>query len=118
MQRQPAAELPPGSPHARRLPFGTPAAPRSYPHEQVNAWLAEWLELWDAVPHCSLWHSHWMYLVARLAKDDKAGVVAWEQHLPRLYTKILWCFEVGGRERRRGWGRHGVLLCARRLRRC
>lgn len=67
----------------------------SYPPDKVNAWLAEWLELWDSLAHCNLWHSHWLYLVARVAKDDKAGVVAWGPHMATLYTRVLWCFEVG-----------------------
>ncbi len=49
----------------KHLPHADPAL--------VRAWVAEWLDLWDSVAHSSFWDSHWMYLIARTAKDDWKG---------------------------------------------
>lgn len=43
------------------------------PRQEVNRWLAEWLELWDQRVGSALWDQCWMALMARLAKDDVTG---------------------------------------------
>jgi hypothetical protein len=42
--------------------------------------VCEWVAVWGRVVHCTFWDNHWMYLLARAAKDDwkgEQGVVLW-----------------------------------------
>ncbi|KAK9818405.1 hypothetical protein WJX72_012161 [[Myrmecia] bisecta] len=59
-----------------------------------SLWLGQWLDLWQSVAHSSYWNLLWMKLVARLAKHDTAGAIEWTPHLSRLYTHVLWGFQV------------------------
>jgi hypothetical protein len=43
----------------------------------LQAWVGEWVGVWARVVHCTYWDNHWMYLLARAAKDDWKG----EDHL-------------------------------------
>jgi hypothetical protein len=40
---------------------------------QVEGWVSEWLDVWERLAFCDFWSSHWMYLLARTAKDDWKG---------------------------------------------
>ncbi|KIY96330.1 hypothetical protein MNEG_11631 [Monoraphidium neglectum] len=60
----------------------------------VEGWVSEWLDVWERLAFCDFWSSHWMYLLARTAKDDWKGVVDWRPLLPRLYTHMLAAFRV------------------------
>lgn len=64
------------------------------PREVVSEWMAIWVALWDEQFHCNFWDCHWMYLIARTAKDDDHGVVDWSPHLSCLFTKIMAAFNV------------------------
>lgn len=39
----------------------------------VNTWVCEWMNIWGRLVHDNFWDSHWMYLLARVAKDDWKG---------------------------------------------
>jgi hypothetical protein len=40
---------------------------------RVQVWVREWIGVWGRVVHCTYWDNHWMYLLARAAKDDWRG---------------------------------------------
>jgi hypothetical protein len=47
--------------------------PRPLRCPQVAGWVAEWMDCWDRQAFSEFWSGHWMYLLARAAKDDWKG---------------------------------------------
>ncbi|KAF8058035.1 proteasome activator subunit 4 [Scenedesmus sp. PABB004] len=94
-----AAPPPASAPRARQalgwlvLFFPTKQLPGVEP-ATARGWAAEWLGVWGRLVNCSYWDTHWMYLVARAAKDDWRGVVDWAPHVPALFTHVLAAFKV------------------------
>lgn len=56
--------------------------------------MSEWLAVWGRLVNCSYWDTHWLYLLARTAKDDWRGVLDWTPHVPELFTRVLAAFQV------------------------